>query len=147
MIDEIKELVRELKNPALLVAFGAMIALVALLSSVRLSPARDSGQWQDNDVSHWYKSLMQPDNENASCCGEADAYWCDDISVRHGKTYCRITDPRPDDPRGRPHREIGEEFEIPPNKLKWDAGNPTGHAIVFLRVDGAVWCFIQNGGV
>jgi hypothetical protein len=90
---------------------------------------------------------MQPDNPTASCCGEADAYWCDDISVRSGKTYCRITDPRPDAPLGRPPREIGEEFEIPPNKLKWDAGNPTGHYVIFLRVDGGVWCFVQAGGV
>ncbi len=111
--------------------------------------ARDNGQWEGSDpaIRNWFKSLMQPDNPTASCCGEADGYWCDDISVRNGKTYCRITDPRPDAPLGRPHREIGEEFEIPPEKLKWDSGNPTGHAIIFLRVDGYVWCFVQNGGV
>ena len=26
-------------------------------------------------------------------------------------------------------------------------GNPTGHAIVFLSYGGAVYCFVQNGGV
>lgn len=111
--------------------------------------ARDSGQWEGSDpeVRQWYKSLMQPDNPNASCCGEADAYWCDDVSVRKGKTYCKITDDRPDAPLGRPHREVGQEFEIPPEKLKWDSGNPTGHYIIFLRADDYVWCFVQAGGV
>jgi hypothetical protein len=98
------------------------------------------------ELDSWYKSLMQPDNPTASCCGVADAYWCDDIHVRDGKTYCRITDDRPDLPSGRVHREVGDEFEIPPNKLKWDAGNPTGHAVIFLRVDGMVWCFVQGSG-
>ena len=126
----------------------AMMALTGLFLC-GAAQARDNGQWEGSDpaVRQWYKSLMQPDNPTASCCGEADAYWCDDIRVRDSKTYCRITDPRPDAPLGRPHREIGEEFEIPPNKLKWDAGNPTGHYVIFLRVDGSVWCFVQAGGV
>lgn len=126
------------------IVLGILAAL--MLGNVK---ARDLGQWENSDpaVREWYKGLMQPDVPTASCCGEADAYWCDDISVRSGKTYCKITDDRPDGPLGRPHREIGEEFEIPPNKLKWDEGNPTGHAVVFLRVDGAVWCFVHGGGV
>jgi hypothetical protein len=28
----------------------------------------------------------KPDVPNASCCGEADAYWLDEIHVRDGKT-------------------------------------------------------------
>ena len=129
---------------------SCVISLVFLVSAlVGVAHGRDNGQWEGSDpeIRQWYKSLMQPDNPTASCCGEADAYWCDDISVRSGKTYCRITDPRPDAPLGRPHREIGEEFEIPPEKLKWDSGNPTGHYVIFLRVDGFVWCFVQAGGV
>ena len=80
----------------------------------------------------WYQALMQPDVPNASCCGEADAYWADEVHVRDGKTYVTITDDRPDEPRGRPHVDIGTEIEIPNNKLKWDKSNPTGHGIVFL---------------
>lgn len=129
-------------------ATGLALGILAGLTLGNVK-ARDLGQWENTDpaIRKWYKSLMQPDVPTASCCGEADAYWCDDISVRDGKTYCKITDDRPDESLGRPHREVGEEFEIPPHKLKWDEGNPTGHAIVFLRVDGAVWCFVQNGGV
>jgi len=127
---------------------ACILTLVFLVSSlVGRAHARDNGQWQDNDISHWYKSLMQPDVPSVSCCGEADAYWCDDINVRDGKSYCRITDDRPDAPLGRPHREVGEEYEIPPHKLKYDAGNPTGHSIIFLSTAGYTWCFVQNGGV
>lgn len=129
---------------------ASIIALVFLVSAlVGVARARDNGQWEGSDpaIRQWYQSLMQPDVPTLSCCGEADAYWCDDIHVRDGKTYCKITDDRPDAPLGRIHREIGTEFEIPPNKLKYDAGNPTGHAIIFLSAGGYPWCFVQAGGV
>lgn len=144
-----RNFLEELKNPWLAGALVAMIVLIILLFNVRLSIARDLGQWEGGDpaVRDWYRSLMQPDVPTLSCCGEADAYWCDDIHVKGDKAYCRITDPRPDGPLGRPHREIGEEYEIPPNKLKFDKGNPTGHSIIFLSASGYTWCFVQNGGV
>jgi len=131
---------------AMYVLMAAIACLVLALAG--MARARDLGQWSNNDpaISEWYRSLMQPDSPGVSCCGEADAYWCDDIHVRDGKTFCKITDDRPDEPRGRPHRAIGEEFEIPPNKLKWDRSNPTGHAIVFLNVSGYVFCFVQSSG-
>ena len=53
----------------------------------------------------------------------------------------------PDEPRGRPHVEIGTEIEIPDNKLKWDKSNPTGHGIVFLSRNRYVFCYVQPGGV
>jgi len=37
MMDELKELVRELKHPALLVALGAMIVTAVLLCNIKLS--------------------------------------------------------------------------------------------------------------
>ena len=66
--------------------------------------ARDLGQWENADpaIREWYQALMQPDVPTASCCGEADAYWADEIHVRDGKTYVIITDDRPDEPRGPP---------------------------------------------
>jgi hypothetical protein len=111
--------------------------------------ARDLGQWEavDPAVREWYQALMQPDVPTASCCGEADAYWADEVHVRDGKTYVKITDDRPDEPRGRPHVEIGTEIEIPNHKLKWDRANPTGHGIVFLSRNGYVFCYVQPGGV
>ena len=71
--------------------------------------ARDLGQWENADpaIRQWYQSLMQPDAPHASCCGEADAYWADEIHVRNGKTYVRVTDDRPDEPLGRAHIDNG----------------------------------------
>ena len=111
--------------------------------------ARDLGQWEavDPAIRQWYQALMQPDVPSASCCGEADAYWADEIHVRDGKTYATITDDREDGPRGRPHVEIGTEIEIPDHKLKWDRANPTGHGVLFLSRAGYVFCYVQPGGV
>jgi hypothetical protein len=116
-----------------------------LIGSVK---ARDLGQWDavDPAIREWYQALMQPDVPNASCCGEADAYWADEVHVRDGKTYAIITDERPDEPRGRAHIDIGTEIEIPNNKLKWDKANPTGHGVVFLSRGGYVFCYVQPGG-
>lgn len=110
--------------------------------------AHDGGQWADTNpkIKYWYEHLMQPDVPTASCCGEADAYWCDDVHVRDGHTYCKITDDRPDGPRLRPHIAMGTEFGIPDNKLKFDRGNPTGHFIIFLSRGGYVYCFVQGSG-
>ena len=132
---------------------GVVLA-IALLASLEAA-ARDLGQWEgsDPDTRRWYQTLMQPDVPNASCCGEADAYYCDDIHVVGGQTTCTITDDRPDEPLGRPHVDVGTVIEIPDTKLKWDRGNPTGHAIVFMGRGGGygtkryVFCFVQGSGI
>lgn len=128
------------------IIFGILAAFI--IGNVKV-PARDLGQWQNSDptIKEWYQTLMQPDVPSASCCGEADAYWCDDYYARAGKAYCKITDDRPDQERNRPHREIGTEFEIPQNKLKYDRSNPTGHGIIFLSRGDYVYCFVAPGGV
>jgi hypothetical protein len=137
--------------------FCALVLALAFYFGILPANAHDDGQWGNNDpkVSEWYRELKQPDNPNASCCGEADAYWCDDIHVKDGHTFCAITDDRPDEPRKRPHLEVGTVIEIPAEKLKWDRGNPTGHSIVFIGrpgamngtdVNGPVYCFVQTGG-
>lgn len=136
-------------NRYLALAIASVVAIIVLLFNIKVSPARDLGQWENTDptIREWYQSLMQPDVPTMSCCGEADAYWCDDYYGRGGKAYCRITDNRPDEPRGRPHREIGTEFEIPDAKLKWDRSNPTGHGIIFLSRGDFVYCYVAPGGV
>jgi hypothetical protein len=125
-----------------------LIALVLLLAS-HFAHARDLGQWENTDpaVREWYEGLKQPDLPAASCCGEADAYWADDVHVRNGKTFAVITDDRPDEPRHRPHVDVGTEIEIPDYKLKWDQSNPTGHGVVFLSRGGYVYCYVAPGGV
>ena len=101
----------------------------------------------DDDHEHdaWYSELRQPDNPTASCCGLADAYWCDFYRAEGDKAVCTISDDRKI--AGRPPIPVGTKIEIPTNKLKWDRGNPTGHSIVFLSSGGAVYCFVQSGGV
>jgi hypothetical protein len=133
----------------LALAIFCILAMIVLLFSIKVTLAHDSGQWETTDpaIREWYQALMQPDVPSASCCGEADAYFADDIHFRDGKTFATITDDRPDEPRGRTHLDIGTEVEIPNNKLKWDRANPTGHGVVFLSRTGFVFCYVQPGGV
>lgn len=129
------------------VIFIALVFWIGLNCGAAFS--RDLGQWENGDssVREWYQGLMQPDNPSASCCGESDAYWADEIHVKDGKTFATITDDRDDAPLKRPHVDIGTIVEIPNNKLKWDRSNPTGHGVVFLSRGGYVYCFVQPGGV
>jgi hypothetical protein len=108
----------------------------------------DSGQWEETTpaVREWYRSLMQPDKPWVSCCGESDAYFAE-AKVREGKTFAVIIDDRDDEPRRRHHVPVGTEIEVPAGKLKWDAGNPTGHAVIFLTVNNDVYCFVQGTGI
>lgn len=124
-------------------SLGFVLGILAALfiGSVK---AHDSSHPELND---WYAGLMQPDVPTASCCGEADAYWADEIHVRDGKTFATITDDRADAPLHRPHVENGTEIEIPDNKLKWDRGNPTGHGVLFLSRSGYVYCFVNGAGI
>lgn len=124
-------------------------AFAILILSVNFARSRDLGQWEAADpaIREWYQSLMRPDAPSASCCGEADAYWADEVHVRDGKTFAKITDDRPDEPLGRPHIAIGTEIEIPPEKLKWDSSNPTGHNVLFVSRGLYAWCFVQGSGI
>jgi hypothetical protein len=124
-----------------------IVIALALLSSA--ATARDLGQWEtrSTNVRQWFQTLMQPDDPHLSCCGEADAYWADAFEASDGKYVAIITDDRADGPLRRPHREIGEKILVPDNKIKWDAGNPTGHGVLFIGSGGQVFCYITPGGV
>lgn len=125
-----------------------ILAALAIALTPMLACARDLGQWENSDpvVKQWYRSLMMPDLPTSPCCGEADAYYCDEIHVKDGRTFCSITDDRPDAPLRRPHLDVGTVIEIPDKKLTWKDGNPTGHAVVFVSREKTVYCFVQNGG-
>jgi hypothetical protein len=135
--------------------YSSLLLVLCYFCSPFLSSAHahDNGQWEHSDpeTGAWFQALMQPDAPHSSCCGQADGYWCDTIHVvteRNGdqRTTCTITNDRPDRPLMRPHVDIGTVVEIPNRKLKWDSGNPTAHAIVFMNPFGIVFCFVQNGG-
>jgi hypothetical protein len=123
----------------LIVAVAMLVCMPAM--------ARDLGQWENTDpvIHEWYRHLERPDAPGI-CCTEADAYWADEVHFRDGKTYAVITDDRDDVPLGRPHIANGTEIEVPPEKLKWDRGNPTGHNILFVSTSGFTWCFVMSSG-
>lgn len=125
------------------------VVLILLLIFGARAWAHDDGQWGNADpsVREWYQSLMRPDAPTSSCCGEADAYWADEVHVRGGKTYATITDDRDDSILRRPHIAMGTEVEVPSEKLKYDSGNPSGHSVIFLSRAGYVFCFVQGTGI
>ncbi len=123
----------------------SLVALVALLS---VAFARDVGQWTNVDpkIHEWYQHLTRPDMPGSICCTEADAYWADEVHVRNGKMYVVVTDDRDDGPLHRPHIPNGTEIEVPPEKLKYDEGNPTGHGVLFVSTSGFTWCYVMGSG-
>jgi hypothetical protein len=128
--------------------FGLLLIAVFWFAAAPYAKARDLGQWENSDprVRQWFETLMQPDNPGVRCCGEADGYWADRVEIKDGKVFAFITDTRPDGPLGRRHIPPGTKIEVPPHKLKWDRGNPTGHTVIFIGAGGDVLCFVQATG-
>lgn len=120
-----------------------VLALIFCLAGGIQTQAQD----YDPALRDWYRSLMQPDNPMMSCCGESDAYWADGVEVKDGQVIATITDDRPDAPLNRMHVPPGTKVIVPPHKLKFDRGNPTGHIVIFLDRQMKVLCYVQNGGV
>lgn len=118
-----------------------ILVVVGLIFSFTSAQPHDSHHPEHND---WYKELMRPDQPTISCCGLADAYWADEIKVVKGETFVRIEDDRDDALLGRPHIPNGTWVKVPPEKLKHDRGNPTGHGVVFIgygNID-VVYCYV-----
>ena len=124
------------------------IAATAALAMLLPAAARDNGQWGDQPakIRQWFQSLMQPDNPAVSCCGEADAFEADAFEVEGDHYVAIVTD-------GKGVIPNGTRIPVPNQKMKWDAGNPTGHGIVFLRPEmvrlneWTVYCYVAPGGV
>ena len=49
-----------------------------------------------------------------------------------------VANEREDAPLHRPHRNAGERIVVPNHKIKWDAGNPTGHGVLFINPGGRI---------
>jgi hypothetical protein len=135
-------------KPALALVADLLCA-VAILFMLLPAFARDNGQWENSDpvIGLWFRSLRQPDNPQMSCCGEADAYWADGVEIKDGQVIAIITDTRPDEPLGRSHVPVGTRIVVPPKKMKWDRGNPTGHIVIFLNYGLDVYCYVTGTGV
>jgi hypothetical protein len=122
-----------------LLLLAAAVVVAAVFGNVQ---ARDNGQWIDQPISvrQWFQSLMQPDNPVMSCCGEADAFEADTFEVQEDHYVAVITD-------GKGVMPSGTRIAVPNRKMKWDAGNPTGHGIIFIGSQGQVYCYVAPGGV
>jgi hypothetical protein len=120
--------------------FAIAIGAVSILAGQAF--ARDDGQWGDRPASirQWFQSLMQPDRPEMSCCGEADAFEADNFEA-DGDSYVAIIT------NGRGIMPNGTRIPVPNAKMKWDAGNPTGHGIIFLGRNKQVYCYVTPGGV
>ena len=130
-------------------SIGSLISLSAfslISAAFVLAPAhvraRPSPQWanEPREVRDWFQSLMQPDNPHMSCCGEADAFEADTFEVNGDHYVAIITN-------GKGMLPEGTHVDVPNVKMKWDAGNPTGHGIIFIGSQGKVYCYIAPGGV
>lgn len=133
-----------LNGPRLMTCAIIIGFLVILFAGYAL--AKDRGQYTDADTKAWFERLMQPDNPAISCCGEADAYWADSFDIEGQQYVAIVTDARVI--VGRPSIPVGTRIVVPAGKLKWDAGNPTGHGIIFLLAGSLhVWCYLPPGGV
>jgi hypothetical protein len=127
---------------------AALAALTMLLPAAArdkhafVTLARDSGQWGDSPahIRQWFQSLMQPDNPAVSCCGEADAFEADSFEVEGDHYVAIVTD-------GKGIFPNGTRIPVPNAKMKWDAGNPTGHGIIFIGANGQLYCYVAPGGV
>jgi hypothetical protein len=118
----------------------SIIIALALLTAP--AAARDNGQWEDQPafLRQWFQKLMQPDNPYQSCCGEADAFEADNFEVNGDQYVAIITN-------GKGVIPEGTRIPVPNQKIKWDDGNPTGHGIIFIGVNGQVFCYVTPGGV
>jgi hypothetical protein len=113
------------------------LPLPAALAMLLPAAARDHRQWSDSptNVRQWFQSITQPDHPYMSCCGEADAF-----EVEGDHYIAIITD-------GKGVIPPGTRIPVPNQKMKWDAGNPTGHGFVFIGTNGQFYCYVAPGGV
>ena len=118
--------------------FPIIFALVTLTLPVT---ARDTGQWENQPIylRQWFQKLMQPNNPDMSCYGEADALEADSFEIRSNQYVAIITN-------GKGIIPEGTRISVPKNKVKWDNGNPTGHGIIFIGNAGQIYCYVTPGG-
>ncbi len=144
-----------------LVGWGCFIALLLYLMWPKTAPAMDHGFDPFAPTAKWMHELIQPANPPGSCCGVADSYQADTYQRFPDGSYdVIITDGSaiefPDGTKRTPLKN-GTRLRVPAdhvNPPKEQAGNPTGHAWIFLSVygisidgqqttqPGTIYCFV-----
>ena len=114
--------------------------LLAVLFIMAPATARDNGQWAGSPaaIHQWFQSPMQPTIR--TCRAAADAFEADTFEVEGDHYIAVVTG-------GKGVIAPGTRIPVPNEKMKWDAGNPTGHGIIFLGSQGQVYCYVAPGGV
>jgi hypothetical protein len=110
--------------------------VAALLGLPCGAEAFDYGQYNDvpANIRSWFKGVRSP--HGIPCC---------DISDGHRTTW------RGDKDGGYEVPIEGEWHHVPPEAIIYNAGNPTGEAVVWYVRQGAdtyyIRCFVPGGGV
>lgn len=94
--------------------------------------ARDHGQHGGtaDSVSRWFKSLRSP-GSGVSCCDQADGHLTD-YRVVKGRYLVKIE---------------GGWYNVPPERIIRDSGNPTGEGVVFYAMIiniPVIFCFVPD---
>lgn len=140
-----------------LIGWACALTLLLYIFWPHVAPAMDHGFDPFAPTTKWMESLEQPANRPGSCCGKADSYQAD-IYRRHknGSYTVTITDGSPikfPDGQYRTPLQNGTVLEVPAdhvNSPSEQAGNPTGHAWIFMSVygteeqssPGSIYCFV-----
>ena len=123
-------------------AYSGMTKLPTNLWKIRYDP-----EWENSPphIRQWFQNLKQPDHPRQSCCGEADSYEAD-LYERDGSDYVAIiTGQGP--AVAKPYIPEGTRLRVPNAKIKWDAGNPTGHGVIFVGKDYKIYCYVPPAGI
>lgn len=120
------------------------VAILIIMFLVHFAFARDGAQWFNSDatIAAWFRDLRMPDSPQVSCCGESDAYEADEFEIE-GDHYVAIITAH----RAVTTIPVGTRIPVPNQKMKWDAGNPTGHGIIFIGAQNQVFCYVTPGGI
>ncbi len=140
-------------TPVEFARLSLIISIIVLIVNIVVLITLASAHDPDNrTLDPWYNSIKQPDG-TSSCCGVADAYFCNNVTVQNNRMFCTVTDKRDDKSRGRPHVPFGTVVHVPAEKLVRDGearkGNPTGQGVVWMRAGNydptlfMVFCYLM----
>lgn len=125
---------------ALLAVTAASMLSIGIVAAL----AFDTGNHSDipDNVRSWFKSVKSP--HGVPCCDVSDGHHTTWRAAKDGSYEVPIKNP--EDPDGSDHW-----YPVPSDAVVYDAGNPTGDAIVWYVRQGQntyyIRCFVPGGGV
>ena len=126
-------------GPAIAVAVAVVVMIAAVIWLTEMAPAFDNGGWGDVPpaVRSWFKGVKAP--SGVPCCDIADGHGTDEDVRPDGTTWV----PNP--------LKTDEWMQIPPEAIVYEAGNPTGRAVIWWvrQGEGVVYvrCFVHGAGI